>query len=174
MATMTMAQARTKAKQSGVSPADIRSAESVEELQWLIKRFGGTANGKAVKKSTTVKKSKPATRKATTRSTGRKAAPVKGRNSSAATKRQSTAKAKAKAPARTSSYEAKGGRNVLEGVNFGETDGWNARPGSAPDQIIKALKKYRGNRERVFDALVGEISTFVKPKRRDGIEVGEG
>jgi hypothetical protein len=172
----TMAETRTKAKRAGVSPADIRSAESVAELQRLIKRHtgGGTSNGRRAVKKSTVQKSKPATTRKATTSTGRKAAPVKGRNSSAATKRQSAASRKAAPAPKASAYEPKGGRYVLEDVDFGETDGWNARPGSAPDRIIKALKKYRGNREKVFDALVDEIGDFVKPKRRDGTKWAKG
>ena len=167
---------RTEAKKVGVAPSAIRAAESVKELEALIKRHGGgtktSDNGRrVVKKSKSVTKSKPV--KATTRTTGGKAAPAKGRNSSPA-KRQPAATRKAAPKPKVSAYEAKGGRNVLDGVNFGATEGWNARPGSAPDTIIKALKKYKGDRERVFDYLVGDIGDFVKPKRRDGSKWAKG
>jgi hypothetical protein len=167
----TMAQVRLQAKRAGVSPADIRSAESVAELQRLIKRHGSDGRRTTVKKSATVKKS-TARKASATKTAGRKSAPATGRNSGAA-KRQTPAKAKP-APARSNGYEAKGGRNVLEGVDFGDTDGWNARPGSAPDRIIKALKRFRGNREKVLEFLLPEIGDFVKAKRRDGSKWARG
>lgn len=155
-------QLRKQAKEMGIPVAEIRGATSATELTSLIKQYGKNGTGsrkvakKAVKKSvaakSTTKAAKPQRRAA-------KSAPAKSRNSGKA-KRQTTT--------RTSTYEPKGGRNLLDGVDFSDTDGWNPRVGSAPDRIVKLLRKYRGNRDKVFDALVGEIGDFVKPRRADG------
>lgn len=173
----TMAALRTQAKAAGVSSSAIRSAESVKELEALIKRHGGgtktSANGRrVVKKSKSVTKSKPV-RKAATRTTGGKAAPAKGRSSSPA-KRQPAATRKAAPKPKASAYEAKGGRNVLENVNYGVTEGWNARAGSAPDTIVKALRRFKGNREKVLNFLLPDIGDFVKPTRRNKTKWAKG
>jgi hypothetical protein len=175
----TIAALRTEAKKAGVAPSAIRAAENVKELEALIKRHGGgtktSTNGRtAVKKSTTVRKSKAVTKATPTKRTGRKPAPAKGRNSGTAKRQAAATPRKAATKAKASGYEAKGGRNVLDGVNYSLTDGWNARPGSAPDTIIKALKRFKGDREKVFDYLVGDIGDFVKPKKRDGSKWAKG
>jgi hypothetical protein len=175
----TIAALRTEAKKAGVAPSAIRAAENVKELEALIKRHGGgtktSTNGRtAVKKSTTVRKSKSVTKATPTKRTGRKPAPAKGRNSSPAKRQAAATPRKAATKAKASGYEPKGGRNVLDGVNYSLTDGWNARPDSAPDTIIKVLKKFRGDREKAFDFLVQDIGDFVKPRKRDKTKWAKG
>lgn len=60
------------------------------------------------------------------------------------------------------------GRHIIEAIDYGKTNGWNARSGSAPDRIVKALRKFRGNREKVFDLLVSDVDDFVGGKLRNG------
>jgi hypothetical protein len=64
--------------------------------------------------------------------------------------------------------QGNGGRHLIEGVNFRQTDGWNPRPGSAPDRIINELRKAKGNRETVFNVLKPEASKFVARVKTNG------
>ena len=64
--------------------------------------------------------------------------------------------------------EPKGGRNTLDGVDYTLTDGWNAREGSAPDKIVKALRKFRGNRTKVFEARKSDVWFYVGKKKANG------
>jgi hypothetical protein len=165
---------RQKAKELGVSSSAIRSANR-DELEQLVADAGKPAKKKLAKKATAKKPARKPVRKAAaskpTRS-AKKSAPAKSRKSGTA-KRQTAQKSKASS---TSKYEAKGGRNTLDGVDFSDTEGWNPRPGSAPDRIVKALRKFRGNRAKVFDFLVDDIGDFVPTKRSDGSawEKGDG
>jgi hypothetical protein len=53
-------------------------------------------------------------------------------------------------------------------VEYGDFEGWNPRAGSAPDRIIKALKKFRGDRAKVFDFLAPDVWDFVGKTKRNG------
>lgn len=167
----TLAQKRKEAKEAGIPATAIKSANTVEQLETVIRAFGASTddgNGdapkprkksavkQAVKKSVT-KPAKKSTRKVT-KSASSKTEPAKSRKSGAQAKRPSTAK----------KNDADSGRNMLNGVDYSETDGWNARDGSAPDRIIKALKKSKGNRAKVYDLLAGDVWDFVGKKFRNG------
>lgn len=146
----TLAVLRKQAKAKGIPASEIKAATTASALAEVIKTFGKPAKKSgAVKKSAAVKKS-----------SGRKSAPAKSKRTTGTAKRPTAAK--------SNGYVAKGGRNVLDSVDYNETDGWNARPGSAPDRIVKALKKFRGNRDKVFDFLADDIWDFVGKKMRDG------
>lgn len=154
---------RKKAKEAGVAAAVIRRASTAEELQSIIEDHDGgeiTRKPVAKKKGATVAKKKSATKKsATTREVKPKPAVTTSRKKSGKAKRSATG---------TNGYVAKGGRNLLDSVDFSETNGWNAREGSAPSRIIAALKKARGNREKAFEILKGDIWDFVGKKMADG------
>jgi hypothetical protein len=148
---------RKQAKKLGVPTKEIRVA-SREELESLIAEHSD--NGGTRKKS----KARKAVRKAVAKKkVAAKSAPARKSRTSGKAKRQTTRKSES-----TSGYEAKGARNTLDGVDYSETDGWNPRPGSTADRIVKLLKKYKGNRDKVYDALLSDIGDFVKPKRADG------
>lgn len=155
-----MKQKRDEAKKAGVPVSEIRSAESVEELDALISAAsrGKGGGGKVAKKKAAVKKNS-ATRKSATKAT---AAKKSGRKSVPAAK---STKGKAKR-ATAASDDLK--RNLLSGVNFKDAEGWNPRKGSAPDRIITALRKARGNRSTAFDMLVSDVWDFVGKKKRNG------
>jgi hypothetical protein len=143
---------RRKAKAAGVSASAIRGASSEAELKALISGANGVAPRKstarkAVRKAIAVKKSRSAAKSPAAKSTRGKA------------KRTSTT------PARKSSAS---GRNLIGSVDFNKTKGWNARNGSAPDTIIKALKKYKGNRDKAFEALLPDVWDFVGKMKRNG------
>ena len=157
---------RKRAKEAGIAAAVIRKASTAEELQSIIDDHGG--DEKPHKKHTVVAKKKGRT-VAKKKATGKKNStkPTRAKSQPAATSRQKSGKAK-RTTAGTNGYVAKGGRNLLDGVDFTVTDGWNPREGSAPARIIAALRKARGNREKAYEALKGDIWDFVGKKMADG------
>ena len=158
---------RKQAKEAGIAAAVIRSASTAEELQSILDDHAAPAAKRAVKKAHPVKKTavKKTAAKKNTAKANSKSAPAKSKP--AAKKSATTGKAK-RTTAGTNGYVPKGGRNLLDGVDFTNDEGWNARDGSAPDRIVKALRKAKGNRERVFEALKGEIWEFVGKKNAKG------
>lgn len=168
-----LAKLREQAKRLGITASQIRSADR-DELEGLIE--DAQAPRKPRKKAVAKKSTRTATRRTTTarkpagrkpaRKSATKSVPAKSARGTA--KRQTTRRAATKATGNSNGYKAKGGRNLLDGVDYSETEGWNPRPGTAPDRIVKALRKFRGNREKVFDFLVDDIGDFVKPKKSDG------
>ena len=79
----------------------------------------------------------------------------------------SKAKPKAKKSA-TKNVNGNGGRHLLDGIDWSKTEGWNPREGSPPDRIIKALKKNKGDREKVFENLKSDIWDFMGKQKRNG------
>lgn len=168
-----MQQLRNDAKAAGVPVSDIRSAESAEELQGLIAGYANTTrkgNKKvAVKKKTVAKKTATITKRgpgrpkgSTTKTAPRKAATKK------TTTRKTTVARKAHTNGRVRNVQSTDGRHILDGVNYSETDGWNPRAGSAPDVILRSLRKHRGNREKVFNDLKSRMWDFVGKKLANG------
>lgn len=164
---------REQAKKLGVSSKEIRQADRDELESLIADAKNGSGSKKVAKKA--VKKA-VAKKRTVKRTVAKKSAPAKSTKAKGTAKRQTTRKATAKKSNSTSGYQAKGGRNTLDSVDYGETDGWNPRPGTAPDRIVKALKKFKGNRQKVYEFLLPDIGDFVKTKKRDGSawEKGEG
>jgi hypothetical protein len=171
MAPASLNKLKMQAKKLGFSRTDLAGADRSEILEMIAQ--GGpeteSENGKPRKKSA----SKAAVKKAVTKkaSSARKSAPAKSQKRGPA-KRQTARKPKAEAS--KNGYQAKGGRNILEGVDYSEHEDWNPRPGSAPDRIIKALRKFHGKREKVFEFLLPDIGDFVKAKKADGTPWDKG
>jgi hypothetical protein len=157
----TLGQLRQSAKGLGIPASDIRSATSADELQALIVQFmnGGSTKTKTTRKPAT--KTRTATKTPARRGRPPKAATKTAVKSKPAAKSATTGKAK-----RSTADES--GREMLKDVDFNVTDGWNARVGSPPDLIVKSLRKYRGNRAKVFTALLPKIWDFVGRKMQDG------
>lgn len=163
----TLGEKRKEAKDLGIAATLIRSAENARELQKIIDdhNSGGekpkVSKKKSVAKKSVAKKStakKSSAKKENSKSASSKSAPAKSAKSGATkAKRSATAKS-----------DSDSGRNTLDGVDYNETDGWNARDGSAPDRIVKALKRFKGNRSKVFDYLVGDVWDFAGKKKRNG------
>lgn len=153
-----LAELRKQAKGLGISAAILRGATTSAELQKAIADHN--SGGKPRKKSKAVKK-------AAVRKPVRKAAAVKKSGRKASTPAKSARATKAKRSS-NSSREPKGGRNLLNKVNYSKTDGWNPREDSAPDRIIKALKRFKGDRAKVFTHLKGDIWDFVNKRKADG------
>jgi hypothetical protein len=147
MATLQALKKQAKAK--GVSTAKLRNASSAAEVQALINDLNGKPRKAVAKKAVKKAVARKATRKAVKRAPAAK-----------------STRGKAKRPAAVKADQD--GRNLIESVNFNATDGWNARSGSAPDRIIKALKKSRGNRESAYKLLIGDVWDFVGKVKRNG------
>jgi hypothetical protein len=160
----TLAQLRGMAKLAGVPASTIRSATSAEELQTLITE---TMNGGAP----AAKPKRTATKKTAARKPVRKPAAKTPVKKSPASKSKPAAKSQVGKAKRTTAVNGDDpGRHLLGAIDYSQTEGWNPRPGTPPDLIIKALRKYRGNREKVFQALLPTIKRdkLVKPKMNDG------
>ena len=156
----TLGQLRQSAKGLGIPASDIRGATSADELQALIVKF---MNGGSTKTAKTTRK--PV--KTATKTTARRGRPPKAAATKTAVKSKPAAKSATTGKAKRSTAD-ESGRMMLGTVDFSETDGWNAREGSPPDLIVKSLRKYRGNRAKVFTALLPNIWDFVGRKMQDG------
>jgi hypothetical protein len=157
-----MGQLRSSAKGLGIPSSAIRGATSAEELQALIMDYMNGTTTKPTRKPTT--KTRTATKTATKpvrRGRPPKAATTTAVKSKPAAKSTTTGKAK-----RSTADDS--GRKLLGAVDFSETDGWKAREGSPPDLIVKALRRFKGNREKVFTHLLPNIWEFVGRKMQDG------
>jgi hypothetical protein len=158
---------RKKAKEAGIAAAVIRRASTAEELQSIIDDSDddGGSRRPAKKKGRIIKKKATRATKPTRAAKPKKNSGVKSKP--AATSRKS-GKAKRTTAGTTNGYVPKGGRNLLDSIDFNYTEGWNAREGSAPSVIISALKKARGNREKAFEALKGNLWDFVGKIKQNG------
>jgi hypothetical protein len=171
-----LAQLRKQAKEMGIAPSVIRGAETSEELQAEIDNFSKPSNGSGTKKSGTRVVKKAVAKKKSGKKTAAKKSSTKTASKKSSVKSKPAAKksaAKRSTARKTTTRKASvtdenSGRNTLDGVDFGFTDGWNARDGSAPDRIIKALKRFKGNRGKVYDYLEGDVWDFVGKKKANG------
>lgn len=59
------------------------------------------------------------------------------------------------------------GRFTIGKLNYNQTDGWNPREGSAVDEIFQSLKKFKGDREKVFNDLKPDVWFFVGKTKAD-------
>lgn len=143
---------RRKAKSAGVSAKDIRGASSEAELRALISDANGTPRKASAKKAVKKAVKRMAVKKSATKAPAAKS--TKGK-----AKRLSTTPTK---------KNGASGRNLIDSVDFDKTKGWNPRAGSAPDRIMKALKKFKGNREKAFDSLSPDVWDFVGKVKRNG------
>lgn len=158
---------RKQAKEMGIAASVIRNAATAEELQSIIDDHSDEKPKKSPVKKKSVAKKSAVAKKATAKSNSKTRSGAKSKP--AASSRKNSGKAKRTTTGTgTNGYVAKGGRNLLDGVDFTLTEGWNPREGSAPARIIAALKKAKGNREKAFDALSGSIWDFVGKKNARG------
>jgi hypothetical protein len=167
-----LAKMRMQARRAGINAQLIRRASTVEELQQVMDDHAAHENGATAKPR---KKTRGQLRTAKTqrakKTTGRTSVPAKKSAQTGTAKRRSTAtpaKTTTEKPKRKSSYVPKGGRNLLGKLDFNKTEGWNPREGSAPDRIIKALKRFRGNRQKAYDYLLEDVDDFVGKIKRSG------
>jgi hypothetical protein len=159
----TLGQLRQSAKALGISAPAIRGLGSEELSALIAEHLNGGGTKAPARKTRTAPARKTATKTAARKPAARK--PAASAKSKPAAK-STTGKAK-----RSTSGTGNGngsGRHLLVDVDYNQTDGWNAREGSAPDLIVKSLRRFKGNRAKVFDALVPKIGTFVNPKDSQG------
>jgi hypothetical protein len=184
----TLAELRAKAKRLGIAATVIRGASTARELQSVIADFN--EDEKPAKKTVAKKASPATTPKRRGRPPGSRNKPKveeapkrRGRPPGSGVKKSASG---TKAPAKSTRGTAKrpstarrtvkaapqpnpeAGRFLLEQIDYTETDGWNPRDGSAPDRIVKALRKFRGNREKVFDFLSADVWDFVGKYKQNG------
>jgi hypothetical protein len=152
-----LAELRKKAKGLGISAAVLRGATTAPELQKII-----ADHGSKPRKKSAVKKSAPA------RKPARKATVAKKTAAKKSPGRKASTPAKSKGAKAKRSSNSTDGRNTLGKINFNDSEGWNPRSGSAPDLIIKALKKCKGDRTKAFGLLKGDIWNFVSKKKMNG------
>jgi hypothetical protein len=165
----TLAEKRKEAKGMGIPATAIRGAENVRELQKIIdSHSNGGSEQKVSKKSSAVKKSAVAKKSVAKKSAAKKSTAAKSNSKSASSTKSPAKSTTAKRTSTAKSGGDNAGRHTLDGVNYSNTDGWNAREGSAPDRIVKALRKFKGNRSKVFDALKADVWDFAGKKKRDG------
>jgi len=185
----TIADLRSEAKRMGISVSTIRGAATAAELQEIISDYRGESRprkksaGRTVRKASAARKVRKATARGTQRKTAagrtvstrkaagrKKAAPAArttARRKAAPAKSQRGAQAKRQSTARRTNH-GDSGRNRLDRIDYSYTEGWNPREGSPPDRIIKALKRFRGDRDKVFAFLVPHVWDFVSRNYRDG------
>lgn len=158
-----LAELRKTAKDMGISKAVILRATTASALEKVIADAKSHSGNSKPRKKNAVAKKKSAAKAPVKKQTGRKnTAKNSGRKAS------TPAKSKGAQAKRSSNSNGNGGRNTLDSIDFSATDGWNPRAGSAPDQIIKCLKKFRGNRTKAFEALKGDVWNFVGRKKQNG------
>jgi len=179
---------RKQAREAGVPASALRGLTTENEIQAVIDRHTGKARPvkkaavakKAVAKRSTrtaarstrtrTTKAATTTRKPRTTAAAKTTARGNGRTTKAAasTAKRTARTTTAKTTKRNSTSNGNGGRNLLDNIDWTETEGWNPREGSAPDLILRALRKAKGNREKAFDALVGDLWNFVKKTDSNG------
>ena len=152
---------KKEAVAKGMPKDQARSANRAVLTAFLAKPVRKAAPAKKATASAPVKKAPVRKTTAATKAPARKPAAKKPVPAKAPATRKT-----AKRPATPSNGDA--GRNRIDTLDYTVTDGWNPRAGSAVERIFRALKKYRGNVDKTFDALVGEISDFVGAKKQDG------
>ena len=176
---------RKAAREAGVPANALRGLTTEAEIQAVIDRHTGKA--RPVKKAAVAKKA-VASKTRTTRTASRTAARGKttakaatkttarnSRTKTTATKttaaKRTTTAARGRTATKTTTKRtanSNGGRNLLEDIDWTETEGWNPREGSAPDLILRALRKAKGDREKAFNALVVNLWDFVKKTDSNG------
>lgn len=182
-----LAELRKQAKDMGISKAAILSAKTPAALQQVIDAHNGTGDAKAISRPVKKAKAKAATaprrkpgrpRKAQPQAQTQEAPKRRGRPPKSASSKSVPAKStrgrQAKRPttAKTNGSGEQYKRHTLGmsgNVNFKlKHEGWNPRPDSPPDQIIKALAAHKGDRDAVYEELAPRVSEFVKPNKNDG------
>jgi hypothetical protein len=159
-----LAELRKSAKDMGISKAVILRATTAPALEKVIADHGShdKPRAKAKAKGKGDKPQKKNVRKASVPKRNPTARKNSGRKAS------TPAKSKGAQAKRSSNSNGNGGRNTLDSIDFNQTDGWNPRTDSAPDRIIKCLKKFRGNRTKAFEALKDDVWYFVQKKKTNG------
>jgi len=184
---------KAEAKEKGIPTSLIReNLDSAVKLQALIANYGKPKGGTKVKKATPRKATRKATRTTTRRTTAtattpkRRGRPPGSKNKTTATatppkrrgrppgrkNRVQTPQPRKTATRKVTKTNSNGdaGRFTLDGINWKETEGWNPRPGSPPDLIIKAVRKVANrngevDRERVFELLKSHARSWGRVKK---------
>lgn len=157
-----LSELRKVAKDLGIAPSEVRSASTASELRETITEFQG---GNGSRKKSTAKK---VVKKAVGKTTGAKRGRPKGSKNSTSKTTPAKSRNSGKAKRSSAAAEGNGGRFLLGKINYNDDDGWNPRDGSAPDRIVKSLRKFKGDRTKVFTALKGDVWDFCSKRLKDG------
>lgn len=159
-----MKELREQAKAAGIPAREIRSAESSAELRKMIRE---ASNGSATR-TTRKRVVKKAVGKVVPKRRGR---PPGSKNKT--TRAKASAPAKRGRPKGSTTRKAKssngnGGRFLLGKINWSKVGNWNPREGTVPDQIVNALRKFKGDRDKAYKALRPKLKSLVPPSTRAG------
>lgn len=116
-------------------------------------------------KKSPVKKASPAKKKAAKAAPAAKNATAKktaGAGKKTAAKKTSTKKTS------NATTTGNGGRHMIEGLDFTQTDGWSPRENSPVAAIFRALKKRKGDVDKTTDDLLPNAKDYVSMKKQDG------
>jgi hypothetical protein len=172
----TLQELRKAAKRAGVSAAQVRGAETRDELQTLI---DGASNGeKTTQKASAVKKAvASATKK---RGRGRpkgstsKATKSNSNSTEAPKKRGRPAGSKNSAPKKTTTRKTVkasngngDGRHMI-GKLKKNAEGWAPRKDSFPDLVMRSFFKNKQDRSKVYDEFSKDVWAIIPKKTRGG------
>lgn len=131
------------------------------------KRGSGAAVKSAVKKAASTVTKKATTKKSTGRkSASAKSAPAKAKRPTTGAKRGgSTAK---KSTTTRSSSNGNAGRNVIDNSKIDWTAESNVGASEPRATIMKWLRKFKGDVEKVYNKLEGDVATLYKANKRTG------
>lgn len=175
MAEKNLSALKSEAIKKGMNRSEARSASRDALMKFLSGGSKPTKKASAVKKSSATKKaSTTATKKAPARKPATRNAPArKPATRQAAKKSTSNSKPKAtsnrRAPAKPTGNGGNGWKVVgkLDWTGY-DKEAWNPRAESGVGIIFKALKKYRGNRDKAFDDLKSQINVLSPKTSRLG------
>lgn len=167
---------KKEAVKLGMDKNDAKKANR-SVLEDFIKSAGKAS--KPSKKSAPAKKaavSKPAKKatvkkKAATKPTAKKSAAKPSAKKAPAAKKSAPA-GKAKRPSKS---ENGVGRHSIGSIDWTvESEDWNPRAGGPVERLFKALKKAKGNVDKAYEALSGDMYDFVGKTKRNGERRSKG
>lgn len=163
---------RKQAKAAGVPVSEVRTMTAAE-LRDAISAGGSSKSRKANpakgRKTRPTAKARPAAKRGRPAKTEKRRGPGRPKGSTnKPTAAKTTAKRGRGRPAKAATAtraraasNGDAGRNFLTGINWGDHEAWNPRKNSPPDQIIRLVRKHKGNRSKVVADLMPRIRDFV-------------
>lgn len=150
---------KKKAVDKGMAKADAMKADRATLESFLAD--GGKKDKTTATKKKAVAKKKGGTTKKAARTTTKKA--DKPERKKATAKKQER-----KAPKRGENTDGLGRLNIASLDWTAESDEWNPKKGGPVEKLFKALKKTKGNIDKAFSLVEGDMYEFVGKRKRDG------
>jgi hypothetical protein len=158
-------QLRAAAKALGIPAKEVRAADTADALQKLI---ASGATGGNSGSATAVKKKRGRPKGSTTKTATPKRKP--GRPNGSTNKPKTETPKRGPGRPRKASGNGNGGRHLVGRINWSKMGDWNPREDSVPDVIVKALRKFKGDREKTYNFLVKDLKNLVPVKTRNGVK----